>query len=399
MEIQLQLKMKQLTKFLPFSELQHHWFQLIKFIVAALALTINTTAYAAVNSVKPTPSSVSISPTNIGATTINVTWHVNRTELLAPVLRTVISPTASLQLNGSTIATVGGTTSKTSLLALAQSATLSFNESFIISAALARKIADSPPGSLKIIRTFTDDNQIFITGAIPLSSGAGNSGSLAVHRIDLSFENQARTDVVYKNEQIRAVVDISFRNNGILKGEWRLIDPTSSLGNVGGRVLRVVRKNLISSGQGRTRIVSPPLPTNENGLYLLAFAVDSSDSNLETPVLRYFVIDENTNQHAVKLSNITTLSPRNLAELSSETVFSWHKIEGAQAYQVELFNKEDDVPITGKLTPASISQLSLSSFSREQLIAGYEYSWQVKAFDSNGNVVGKSEPKVLLIQE
>ena len=324
---------------------------------------------------------------------------MSRTETMAAVTRTVTSPSAFLQFNGSTIETVGGLQSKNSLLAVAQTDVIRFNEVFTLSADLARRIAKSPAGSYRIVRTFTDDNQIFITGAVQLSATAGNTGSLSMRRIDLSFENEARTETIYQGEVLRAIADISFRNNGLLKGEWRIIDPASSLGTIGGRVIQVVRKPLISSGQGRTRIISPALPTDEHGLYLVAFVVDSDESVLDIPVLRYFVLDKNHNNHATHPLNIRTLSPENGINLTDKTVFSWQKIDGAQAYQLELFNKGDDIAISGKLVPSSIAQLSLSSFSRAQLLSGYEYHWQVRAFDNKGNVIGQSESKIVVMPE
>ncbi|MBL4621865.1 MAG: hypothetical protein JKY89_05655 [Immundisolibacteraceae bacterium] len=161
----------------------------------------------------------------------------------------------------------------------------------------------------------------------------------------------------------------------------------------------MVRKNLVSSGEGRTRIISPGLPTNENGLYLLAFYAEVSDSTFDTPVLRYFVLDKSGIQALPNISKIDVVAPGINSPLAKETSFIWQKIEGASAYQVELFNKGDDIAISGKLVPASFVKLSLSSFSLEQLMPGYEYHWKVRAFNYQGQVIAESEPRLILMSQ
>lgn len=367
-----------------------HFLQVFSLILGCTLLSLSGTVYANVISVTASPSSVSL-PAR-GTATVNITWLVNRTDAAlvnSPVTRIVSSPSAILQIGGSTVATVGGLISTTSTLLFGQTEKVRVNDRLILSSALVRRIASSPSGSVHIIRTFSD-TQNPNSGQIKVFSGSGNSGPLAIRRIDLAFANKSRTDVVYKGDSIRAVVDLTFRSSGTLRGEWRLVDPTASLGSSGGRVLQVVRKSLVSSGEGQTRIISPPLPTNKKGLYLLAFAIQDADSALDIPTLRYFVLDNKGKSLATIPLEIKVLSPENGIDLNKKTVFSWQKIQHAHAYQVELFNKGGDVPITGKLVPANHLKLSLSALTFQWLKSGYEYSWQVRAFGAKGEVIGKS---------
>ncbi len=328
---------------------------------------------------------------------VNIKWQVIRLENPNPVPPVLVSSSSAvLEIGGIPIATVGGFISVSSSLPIGTGGVVLFNDKINLSAALSRRIANSPTGSVRIVRTFTD-TQKGISGSVQVASGSANSGPLSIRRIELSFENRARTDVVYKNDTIRATVDITFRSSGILKGEWRLVDPTASLGGRGGRVLQIVRKNLVSSGEGRTRILSPPLPTNVNGLYFLAFYADFPDSSFDIPVLRYFVLENRGIAPLEKIEKIDAVSPINSALLTKETSFKWQKIKGAAAYQIEVFNKGDDVPISGKLVPSSLVSLSLSSFSLDQLLPGYKYHWQVRAFNQHGQVIAKSDPRLILI--
>ncbi len=347
----------------------------------------SSAAYANITNVTGTPSTVSVPA--IGNANINITWQVFRTNITAGTAVTS-SPTALLQIQGTTVATLGNQLSRSSNIPVSGVETLQFRETLTISAALSRRIANSPSGSVQIIRAFDDQQQTPpVTSQIRVASGQNNNLNLTIRRIDLSFDNQARTDVIHQGESLRAIVDLSFRSSGVLKGEWRLIDPSASLGQSSGRILQVVQKNLVSSGEGRTRIISPPLPSQQTGLYLLAFAVQQDIGGVETPILRYFVLDKTRNSLS-ETASIETLSPPNRAPLSNSTVFSWKPVENAHAYQVAIFNKGDTVPISGKLITAQYQQLTLSDFSRDWLLPNYEYSWRVRAFDQQGNLIANS---------
>lgn len=347
-------------------------------------------AHAAVNSATPSPARVSIAPQ--GPTTLNITWSVVDT---SPTTGTVniSSANAFLQVNGTNVATLAGSLSQSRTLTIGQVVNLTFTETLTISPALARQISKYGAGSVRIRRVFTDGAGT-AAGDLPVSTG--NIGPLSVNRIELKFENAARTDVVQKGDTLRAVADVSFRSNGLLRGEWRLVDPTASLGGQtsGRRVLQVVRQQLVSSGEGRTRIVSPLLPTDKNGLYFLSFSVEDTDSTIDIPILRYFVLE---GRDDVPPTNVSILAPANTAVINPETVFSWNAVPGAQAYQLEILETGGETPLTAKLVPASDLKLLLSTLSFEDLSANTLYDWRVRAL-ANGTVIGQSERYILKTQ-
>lgn len=292
-----------------------------------------------------------------------------------------------MQINGSTIGTVGGALSQNTTTA--PNETLTFNETLTLSPALARRIATASPGSVTIVRSFTDTFRID-TGTIQVATGA--AGPLAVRRIELHFENNARTDVVRKGDTIRAVAEINFRSNGLLRGEWRLVDPTTSLGVGRGRVLQVVRQQLNSTGEGSTRIISPPLPTKTNGLHLVSFSVEDTDGNIAIPVLRYFVLEGSADEVQ---ENMSALTPGNNANIDEDTVFSWKPAPGASAYQLEIFEPDSQTLVTGKVVPSTDLKLNLSHLSLDNLVSGQSYDWHIRAFGKNGKTLGQT-PRMIL---
>jgi hypothetical protein len=367
-----------------FYALRHHFLSGASYALVVLLL-FTLPVQANVTSVTPTPSSINI-PSR-GAANINVTWRVVWFDAAAFGSGTITSTNAQLQINGSTIANIGGALSQNTTTA--PNDTLNFNETLTLTPELARRVATASPGSVSIVRTFTDT---FLpgTGTIQVSTGA--AGPLAVRRIELHFENDARTDVVRKGDMIRAVAEVNFRNNGLLRGEWRIVDPATNLGVGRGRVLQVVRQQLISSGEGRTRIVSPPLPTKTNGLHLISFTVEDTDGNIAIPILRYFVLEGSSDEVP---ENLSALTPGNNANIDEDTVFSWKPLPGASAYQLEIFETDSQTLVTGKVVPGTDLKLNLSHLTLDNLASGQNYDWHIRAFDKNGKTLGKT-PRMIL---
>jgi len=378
------------TKSLPSCVSTHLWPAVFSLFMMASGLS--SQVQADINSVSVNPGTVTL-PAN-SAMPVRLVWQINRTETdtsgPGPFVRQVSSPNALLQIGGSTVATVGGPLTQASVLTAGQSANLRFNDVLQINVGLARRIANSPAGSVSIVRVF-NDSQTTQGSSVAVFAGASGAEGLTVRRIDLTFESDARTDVVEQRAALRAVANVTFQSSGVLQGEWRIIDPTASQGSGGGRVLQVVRQSLISSGEGRMRLVSPLLPTEQQGLYLLAFSVQDTTAQIDIPILRYFVIDSSSPQSAIEVQQLVVMQPGENALLDAQTLFVWQPIANAHAYQLEVFRNGDLVPLTGKLVPATDTTLDLSAMSLDWLSPLSTYQWQLRAFDPNGNVIGLSQ--------
>lgn len=362
----------------------------IRFFTLLLALVLPTLAYANVNSITPSPNSVAVSV--VGAPRITVTWTVTRTAATTATVN-VTSANASLRVSGAIIATLGSNLSQSSSLIAAQTATLRFTETIILTPSQANLIATSNAGTVTITRTFTDTESTLV-GTMQVAAGGANSGDLQLRRIELSFENNSRTDVVRQGARQRAIAQISFRSSGLIKGEWRIVDPSSSYGSARYRVLQFVRQQLVSSGQGQTRIVSPPLPTQKIGLYLVTFVADDDRGGLEFPVLRYFVLQGSSE---APQENLDVYTPRAGAAVRPETVFSWKTVVGAYAYQVEFFEMNANQLMSGKLVGSENLSLKLSTFSLNHLQSGVSYDWRLRAIDKDGKVIGVSPKRRIMM--
>ncbi|WP_025897761.1 hypothetical protein [Sneathiella glossodoripedis] len=363
--------------------------RLIAFLLFILAPAL---AQANVNSVTPSPSSVAVAV--VGAPRVTVTWTVNRTAATTATV-SVTSANADLRVGGVVVSTLGNILSQSSSLIGGQSETLRFTETLVLTPAQANTVATSDAGSVTITRTFTD-TETTLVGTMQVAAGGGNTGDLQLRRIDLSFENDARADVIRQGDRQRAVARVSYRSSGLLKGEWRIVDPTSNYGSARYRILQVVRQQLVSSGQGETRIVSPPLPTQKNGLYLVTFVAEDESGVLDFPVLRYFVLQGSTE---APVENLDVVSPAEGAILATDTVFSWSYVKGAYAYQIELFEPASEDIVTGKLVGAETQNLNFSVFSLDRLKPGQVYDWRLRAIDRGGKILGVSARRKIMMPQ
>lgn len=369
-----------------------------------LSLFVASSVQATVDRITALPGTVSTGP-NGG--TVRLNWRVERTAVTA-IATITSSPVVDIKINGAVIASFSTSLSQTTTNPIGTKEILSFSETIQISASIARTIAKTPGGAT-ITRTFSDGAAL--TGQANLSI-SGAAGVLSIRRIELSFDNGGKTRVVEENDTLRAIAEVSFGANGTLKAEWRLLNSVNIKGGGSERRLAVVRIPLRSSGQGQTRIVSPPLPTRTQGLQQIRLVILDPDIGSEFPSLKYYVnptsIDGQTPVTAIR--NIEINSPLESTILTPATVFSWLSVSGAVAYQIEVFTNADDPTgnngkssellispidtnlklVTGKVVPQGTTRASLAEFNLRHLSRNLTYKWRIRAIGTEGTVIARS---------
>ena len=176
-------------------------------------------------------------------------------------------------------------------------------------------------------------------------------------------------------------------------------------------------------GSGRIFLKSPLLPTETSGLHLVRLRVIESDTAFELPVIRYFVLEGRSPQLGGVPGALELGAPPHLASIDEKSPFSWQPVEGANAYQVELFAApetradatrpeealesssqretertvlvmEIDPPagefVTGAVVPGGKTTLELTPPMRSKLRADRSYFWRVRALSADGAVIAES---------
>ncbi|MEP3244430.1 MAG: hypothetical protein ABJN40_20035 [Sneathiella sp.] len=379
-------------------------------------------AQAAVSSVTPIPNQLTVAATG-GA--VNVTWRVTHADPSGGTFATA-SNSYIIRVNGIAVSTISKTLTRTTTIAAGVPETLTFSEVIPVSVTIAKQIAKS--GNVATIERLFNDTGGPGTGVARLIVG-GASGQLSIRRIDLSFENGGKTSVIGQNSDLRAVAEINFQAKGLLQAEWRVIDSSSIRGGRFERRLAQVRRQLSSSGNGRIRLISPKLPTGSTGLHEIKLVIIDPVPTFNTtargasngvsfiePVLRYYV-NPNATAGLGRIKPLEAFAPREGVPFGPDTIFDWHPVSGAAAYQVELFNlpgaknplsslkasqlivgplDTDAELVAGKIVPGDQTSATFASFSEQHLTHGYTYLWRVRAIGANGIVVGQSDFRKIL---
>lgn len=234
-------------------------------------------------------------------------------------------------------------------------------------------------GTSRIIytRTFTS-GALSVTAQSELIAGAETTAEFSIHRLQLYFENRRAEITVGRNQPgLKAFADIRFSGSGLLNGYWE----------VDGRILEYVNQHLV---YGTTLTLATPdvpsLPTFAPGTHMVRFVVTAPAEDIPIPQALYFVTSEESGEvRAIELT-----FPEDQVRIPYDSVlFEWQPMAWANTYLVVFFADSDEKPIFSAYTREGAyrlpSMILSSLFSKDKT-----FSWQVKGYDAEGNVLGAS---------
>ncbi|MDN5939959.1 MAG: hypothetical protein L0H83_15035, partial [Salinisphaera sp.] len=167
------------------------------------------------------------------------------------------------------------------------------------------------------------------------------------------------------------------------------------------------------------------LPTRGDGAYLVRLRITSPEFGFDEPVLRYFVNPALAPSPAPQI--MTALGPAAGDAYGEGMGFSWEPLPGAAVYRLEFYERPptpsdpdpvgdpaapaadpaepelyptaipDTAPISGIVISAELVNSQLSPLVLDHLPPGRTYWWRVVAFDSRGDLVGRSPLRPLLV--
>jgi hypothetical protein len=262
--------------------------------------------------------------------------------------------------------------------------------------------------SFILVRNFTDNTNT-VTAAVNLYLTGGAGSLLEIDRLALSFDDLSTERVVRKEDALKALVDIRFSGSGQLRGVWELATPASTIGEPVFSALRLVRQSLV--GNQDTRIKSPLLPTDREGVYLVRFLVTEPDTGFDPVYIRYAVTTAGASERP--RTDVHALAPGKGALITAETAFEWHTDAQPRAWKLEIYPKPaadaldqlpdlgtaaesvavsrvDGPPLTGMLLPGDARTTVLSKLVWKRLESGRGYWWRLRAIGDDGSVIGES---------
>lgn len=397
---------------------------LIALLLLAASLLAARGAVAGIVSVDTTQSRIPIATT--GPSTVTVTWRVVRLGGSAATNPgTISSPSGTLLVNGSTVATISRTLSRFAPgVPPSTNESLVFTETFVVPQAAAfRAIKQGVP--IVYQRTFTDSagtfggNPASLSGNTQLAPSGPGSIPLQVSRLELIFDDGSRVKVLPKGSRLRAIAEINTAGVGLLQGEWQVATASTTAGTPVFRTLALVRQP-VAAGR-RTVITSPPLPTRFEGNNLVRLRLTDPEILFAEPQLQFYVTPESPlpDRQEPRLMLVTAPSPG--TPLTLTTRFAWQAVPGAEIYKLEIFgapagpaeianNSETETPVpldpspdvagiqglqalTGVVVPGTVTEVRLQDYSLAHLPADRRYLWSLRALDAEGAVIGRSPPR------
>lgn len=279
--------------------------------------------------------------------------------------------------------------------------TFIFQETLIIPQSVIRNAQSLGLNQIIYVRTFQDN-----PGATSLSnlvtfsiSASASVGNISLRQIQLEFDDNRTSAIIQSKSQLKANAIVSFQGTGLIEYRWEIASPPSTNGQPVFIPLNTRREYLLSSGQ--ETLSSPALPTSITGTYLLRLNIVRPNPEFEMPMLRYFVRANDQLSQELQVQTMSVSAPPINTKLTLKTQFIWQPIQGAKAYQVEIYDRpmrnelaiaeQKERPLTGVIVPASQTSLIMRQISTNHLNIGATYYWRVIAISDNGNKIGTSE--------
>lgn len=383
-------------------------------LTAALALTLAapaiplSTAQAAVSDVSASPARATVS--TAGPASVTVNWQVERSLTDLPNPGTVSSANVRIAIGGVVAATLPRSLTANAA-GTANTEIVRVRETVQVPQALIyRAVKERSP--LTIQRTFADSyDDIAADGSFEVRPSSDGGLALTVQRLELAFDDDARSKVLAKGGELRAVAEINTAGVGLLRGQWEVATGSTTAGTPVFHALTLVRQGV--GGGGRTVLTSPPLPTGEEGTGLVRFRVIEPTLAYETPVLQYYVAPAALAGAPAAPRELAVSAPRPGEALTAETRFAWSPLDGTETYQIVFYAApegpaapldpsrdlqaqqapkvpQNAAPAAGVFVPGGRTEAVLQPFTLAQLPAGKRLLWQVLAIDANGAEIGSS---------
>jgi hypothetical protein len=233
--------------------------------------------HAAITGVAATPSSQTVAFAQ--SQSLSLSWNV-ATNSAGSV--GVSSAQGQFKLpNGTLLATVKQALSKT----VAGPGTGVFPESVFVPADLTARANKEGFDHLLYERSFTDGAAL--TGNVTLRIATQKSAAFGLSRIALSFEDDKALITVARATKLSAHATLSVTGNGVVRAVWEIAGPTSTASQPEWRTQAQV--NQLPLGGDTVGLVSPLLPTDTLGAYLVRLRILEPATALDLPVIRYVV--------------------------------------------------------------------------------------------------------------
>jgi hypothetical protein len=286
-----------------------------------------------------------------------------------------------------------------------------------------------------------------LANTVTCKNSSSASANFSIARAELFFEDHRRTATIpLGSPDLKVMADVAYNGSGLMRAVWEIAELGAS--GINARPVNAppsvfttpVAPNLLPD-RGAFRILHPitqyvgfgdrvlltlppsvPLPSNQPGTFAVNLRFIEPPVGFEIPVVTYFV---KSNEHPLRRTPITLLTPAE-AQVLPYTIFGfrWEAVPGAAQYRLDVFPAEplraqtfpgliegprtnpsneatvfdrapgdlsgDRAAALSALVPSTMTAFTLRQGHFARLTAGRAYTWQIRALDQQGNIVGAS---------
>ena len=384
--------------------------QLPAFLLLCASAFAASGASAAITGASATPRQ-----TNVVAgagNTVSISWHVTTSPEhrsgVTSVTSSIVDPATGTVLQGSRFPLSGvgnGPFVLREVVTLDPAAVRSWTDQGLRCVVLERTFADPATGSVA-----TATAVLVLSPNRLQSARTASAADLSIVSLQVELGSGNNVEVVDEGEALRALLIVQHTGAGMLTGRWQIAGPESSDGVPLFRTLALVNTNLQPTQRSTLR--SPALPTTRAGKYLLRFCAagrpdgdvtgDALCPNADLVATATYVVQGRTE---TPVAVIGGLAP-NAQAASGRSPFRWQAVDGAAAYQLQIFElaspaadravvRSDSVGaeprfVAGMLLERTTTAAPLTELTRSKLRAGQRYLWRVTAHDGEGRTIGSS---------
>lgn len=378
-------------------------------LLCAALVALPTPGWSTVTTIDYSPTSARVTSGQSGS--ISIRWTINSTDAPSTVIS---SPAGYFHVNNSDGVVLGTTGPISRSVSGDPSITATITEHVFIPSSVIYQAIKHGASRIAYERLFVDSTSGGTTAYYPIDITSSAAAGFGISRFALSFEDGAIEKVAEEQQFLRAKAVVKYTGSGVIRGTWEVADPSSTAGTPVYRPLTQLHEFLPAGGD--KTLLSPQLPTDRSGLYLVRLNVSDPTLFDSAPVLRYFV-----QPRPAPREPITQIAPPHLSLLGKGTHFAWQPIAGVRAYQLELFEQglpaklPDEAapldqprpldprpgatisPTAGLLIPGDQTSVPLTALARNHLTSGRAYLWRVLAIGPEGNVIGESPLRAIRV--
>lgn len=224
--------------------------------------------------------------------------------------------------------------------------------------------------------------------AVILTFPSQAAGPVSVRRVELYFEEEGRrtneVSVGRNAKGLTVLADIQVDGTGYIEGYWE----------VDGRRLENVRANASFGSRVTVRSSAVPgLPTFRPGLHSVRLVITEPAPGFPLPRIGYIV----TSHASEKLRSLVLIAPENGEEVNGDTMFRWTR--GPEtSYAIVYKSQTGEEPVLKAQTKEPSYRIPTRLLT-ERFVAGTNYTWRVEGYDSEGNLVSRGGPWMVVAGE